>query len=790
MSAQDAVNFVTITSPAEIAGDYFCIPATAWGGTIDGSLSGTGTFVDDGSDPVTDACEAVTNDLTGLISFADRGSCNFTVKAFNSQEQGAIATIVCNNDEDNPDDAIPMGGDDPAVTIPAVMISYNDCQTIRTVAEGGQVEISIQFIEQDDAEPCDIVIEYPEDVIWGQNGEGEFNGGLGDWTVECAGDECWMWTLVPQITGAFTGTTMSSPSACNGFMTFPSDFLDNGGVAADQGLGPCPAPCFGSLISPVIDLSGQDVPGLFLKFTQNYRQFQSDFSAVISYDEGATYTDTLVLNADAVVNSEDIKETVQIPISSYDGQESIRFKFDHSGNYYHWEIDDVALVAGAFADMQVNENWFAGAPQFKTPLDQASEMPFIVDIFNNGNIDAENVQVTVDIQRDGATVFTATNDYGVVDGFTLNENMVFSDFYIPDAVGDYTGTYTVSSESDGNVEDNDALGFGFQVTDNLFSAIPNEGEGSTLRNITDGSTWTEGGTSFTRNYAIARLFYIPNGTGNTITNVRFGLNDGDNAASGFVNVYLLQIPLDNDPESADIFGDETLIVGVNTDATLVISGGVERMNDIKLAASDSNGDALTNSNGDFLPVELQDNSVYAIVIATAANDDEQIGVLGAGYYDGTAENGQYSSGPVSLAFPNAGFDVVRTGTYIAALVDGSAAEVDAADFGSWFNINELFLEWTVEEIGVGTNDLNENLGVEVFPNPTSDKVWIDLNLENTSQEVVIELSSIDGKVLKTQTHYNVNNSQVAMGLIDVPTGIYNLTVRTEEGFISQKIVIE
>jgi hypothetical protein len=56
----------------------------------------------------------------------------FLTKALNAQAAGAIGVIVCNNDTDNPDDVINLGGNDGcAVTIPTVMLSYNDCQTIR-----------------------------------------------------------------------------------------------------------------------------------------------------------------------------------------------------------------------------------------------------------------------------------------------------------------------------------------------------------------------------------------------------------------------------------------------------------------------------------------------------------------------------------------------------------------------------------------------------------------------------------------------------------------------------------
>jgi hypothetical protein len=122
----------TVDAPASIAGTYN--NGTATFGPQFSGFSGMVVPATD-TDGLTTACVAVDNsvaDVTGAVALVDRGGCNFFTKALNAQAAGAIGVIVCNNDTDNPDDVINLGGNDGcAVTIPTVMLSYNDCQTIR-----------------------------------------------------------------------------------------------------------------------------------------------------------------------------------------------------------------------------------------------------------------------------------------------------------------------------------------------------------------------------------------------------------------------------------------------------------------------------------------------------------------------------------------------------------------------------------------------------------------------------------------------------------------------------------
>ena len=121
-----------VTAPASVAGTYN-IGNSVFGPQFDG-FSGEVANVTD-TDGLTTACVAVdnaANDVTGKVALIDRGACAFTTKAIGAQDAGAIAVIICNNDMENPDDVIALGGSDGCVlTIPTVMLSFNDCQAIR-----------------------------------------------------------------------------------------------------------------------------------------------------------------------------------------------------------------------------------------------------------------------------------------------------------------------------------------------------------------------------------------------------------------------------------------------------------------------------------------------------------------------------------------------------------------------------------------------------------------------------------------------------------------------------------
>lgn len=89
-----------------------------------------------------DGCLPLVGFTAGKIAVIDRGSCTFVNKVLAAEAAGAIAVIICNN---VPGDPGGMGGAGP-VNIPSLMLSQNDCNTIKLLMQSGTVNITMDRI--------------------------------------------------------------------------------------------------------------------------------------------------------------------------------------------------------------------------------------------------------------------------------------------------------------------------------------------------------------------------------------------------------------------------------------------------------------------------------------------------------------------------------------------------------------------------------------------------------------------------------------------------------------------
>lgn len=155
----------TVLSPSGVAGDYNFEWADPGGGdwaTPDWNVPNTNTqgflaLAEDGTPGTSttasghlktyEACSALinntdmnpNNDMTGKVAILYRGSCEFGAKALNAQNAGAIAVIIINHSGD----PVGMGGgaSGTSVTIPVVMVSTMDGESILAALANGPVEV-------------------------------------------------------------------------------------------------------------------------------------------------------------------------------------------------------------------------------------------------------------------------------------------------------------------------------------------------------------------------------------------------------------------------------------------------------------------------------------------------------------------------------------------------------------------------------------------------------------------------------------------------------------------------
>jgi hypothetical protein len=74
--------------------------------------------------------------LNGKIALIRRGLCPFVLKVKAAQNAGAIGVIMMNNVAGTP---VAMGGDDPTITIPSIMISMEDGDALEAAVLAGTV---------------------------------------------------------------------------------------------------------------------------------------------------------------------------------------------------------------------------------------------------------------------------------------------------------------------------------------------------------------------------------------------------------------------------------------------------------------------------------------------------------------------------------------------------------------------------------------------------------------------------------------------------------------------------
>jgi uncharacterized repeat protein (TIGR01451 family) len=133
---------LTVTTPPAIAGAY-AAAADAFGGGAPGPSGQTGgvVLVQSTTGVASQGCGATFSNagaVSGKIALIDRGTCGFQQKVANAQANGAIGAIVANNVPGDPTLTTmgPTGGQ-PAVTVPALFISFNDGATIKAQLGGG-----------------------------------------------------------------------------------------------------------------------------------------------------------------------------------------------------------------------------------------------------------------------------------------------------------------------------------------------------------------------------------------------------------------------------------------------------------------------------------------------------------------------------------------------------------------------------------------------------------------------------------------------------------------------------
>lgn len=237
----DAQVVVNVVSPLDLGGDYqstWADPAQGWG-TPDMTILANGitdtlALAFDGSAADSLCCEAVINraEIEGKIAVLYRGTCNFSLKALNCQDSGAVAVIIINNVDAAP---IPLGagtyGAD--VTIPTFLVEKAGGEAIAAALAAGDTvvaylgnktglyEFDLGYTKEDILMPPSA----GQPAIFCQN-PGEYTPRLGAWVRNYGSQDQTGVTLNVTIDLAGTGEVYNQTSTPVDVLTGDSVFIE------------------------------------------------------------------------------------------------------------------------------------------------------------------------------------------------------------------------------------------------------------------------------------------------------------------------------------------------------------------------------------------------------------------------------------------------------------------------------------------------------------------------------------------------------------------------------------
>lgn len=165
-----------VTEPEAVRGNYEFVQGVFGGELPNSSPEVEVVLVSDTIGVSSDACEPIINgdELFGKVAMIDRGDCQFGAKALAAQEAGAVAVMICNNIGE-PIFAAAGGDLGDQVNIPVFMVSLQDCNELKMVLPGVMIRLAGTVAEVPQPGPSGRDSDYDNGVIVHEYGHGISN---------------------------------------------------------------------------------------------------------------------------------------------------------------------------------------------------------------------------------------------------------------------------------------------------------------------------------------------------------------------------------------------------------------------------------------------------------------------------------------------------------------------------------------------------------------------------------------------------------------------------------------
>jgi len=289
-------------------------------------------------------------------------------------------------------------------------------------------------------------------------------------------------------------------------------------------------------------------------------------------------------------------------------------------------------------------------------------------------------------------------------------------------------------------------------------------------------------------YSVGNAYYFPKGKGFKASKFRFGLANTIATVTG--TFVLADLFAWNDNGDGVCSDDERVKVGSNF---IEITSSMNPRN-IEADIWGVDEDGFYVEGKDAL---LDNNTQYLLMIHSTFFTNVKQEFLGhvPRVFNQDQQSMLYQA--VNLAYDSLGMN--RASGSFFNFTSGTSEDDPAlrdyyqvANEGPAFNLGgtNAYVEMDIEEVQTSTYDIAKSGIATLFPNPAARELFIDAAFEKVSQNVRVDLISIDGRIAVSKSFSNVKDSRLSLDLSDVVSGTYSVLIHTDSGVITRKAVVQ
>lgn len=376
-------------------------------------------------------------------------------------------------------------------------------------------------------------------TLWTEN----FEGGLGNWTVETAyGNVSWELTNSGNSEG-YTPGPLEGTSGYPGGHWIQADSDAHGTAGAPENTTITSPPLYGY----------DDVHYMMLRFEQSFRQLNDDQTLVhVSGNGGAdwfTYPVNQELPGNQMTSGAPSAQVITLNISNALASSSeeilIRFEWISDEGYtYSWQVDEVSLMSVpennlSMLDLDGQEHppgtGYYGTPCTSYPLGEPRILTYTATVGNNGSAAQTNVRLRAEVT--GPDGFVSSHfSPSITLAPAAVDNLTITGLQPDDVVGDYHYVFTVMQDQEDAQQMDNVKEFTIRIDPELYAR-----DGGVLENSRDNAG--EG-------YELGNRFWVQ-GYGRTVEGVDVALGPGTQV--GALITALIYEGLDQYVASSDLY---------------------------------------------------------------------------------------------------------------------------------------------------------------------------------------------------------------------------------------------